>query len=486
MLVDLSQVKDTFYHLKAFDEEFLFGHAVDWALLCVLEDKLGRLIDLDPEKEQRALVEEFECIREWSPFDHPRWLAFEVEQQLQIRPYQYKVVRQLLDEPGSMVQLNMGMGKTRVLVPMLILEWASTEWLTRLNVLPQILHEAVEYYRKALVSSVQTMKLFTLPFHRSMTLDVSNESIISDELRLCHELNGFLVVSPQHRNSLLLKQYDHKVFVKGLALPTRDIIDESDAILHYNFQLVYALGDQVPLPDGPSRWNAMESLIVLLSECDFESLTDPKLVYRARVRPGTFPKLRFLQPFLADEVKRRELGRLLCRHLVHDPPYEFRWMRLIDGDDDRKALVDIFCQPELDAKQAIECNVLYQKHKQDVLAIRGCIAYGLLFHAMQARHRVNYGLSSKSGKKLAVPFSASETPKDRSEFSHPDMAVLYSTLSYLHTGLSFKQFESALKLLLEQGPTARRIVFQEWINAIENGVDSGTLKKFDAIEKIDL
>jgi hypothetical protein len=298
LLVEPLYVQRLFRRIQELNLKSLCTDAVDWALLCVLEDKLGRVLHLDSQKEKLALVDEFECIREWGPHDHPRWFAFEVEQQLQIRPYQYQVVRQLLDEPGSMVQLNMGLGKTRVLVPMLVLEWASKDWLTRLNVLPQIIHEAIEFYRKSLVSSVQSIQLYTLPFHRSMALDASNESILSDELRRCKESNGILVVTPQHRNSLLLKQYDQEVFIDGLALQTRDIIDESDSILHYNFQLVYALGEQVPLPDGPSRWNTMQTLILLLSENNFELLVDPKLADRVMVRPGVSQSFACCNPSL--------------------------------------------------------------------------------------------------------------------------------------------------------------------------------------------
>jgi hypothetical protein len=41
---------------------------------------------------------------------------------------------------------------------------------------------------------------------------------------------------PQHRNSLLLKQYDQDVFVDGLKESFVDILDESDAILSHDFQ----------------------------------------------------------------------------------------------------------------------------------------------------------------------------------------------------------------------------------------------------------
>eukprot|EP00882_Tetradesmus_deserticola_P023299 GHRQ01025352.1.p1 GENE.GHRQ01025352.1~~GHRQ01025352.1.p1 ORF type:complete len:119 (-),score=47.40 GHRQ01025352.1:254-610(-) len=62
--------------------------------------------------------------RTWDPAAHPKWLVFEVEGQLQIRPAQYDIAQHLLANPGAIMQLNMGEGKTRVILPMLALHWA--------------------------------------------------------------------------------------------------------------------------------------------------------------------------------------------------------------------------------------------------------------------------------------------------------------------------------------------------------------------------
>ena len=43
--------------------------------------------------------------------DYPFWLVFEVENDLQIRQDQYKVAQHLIDNPGDVIQLNMGLGK---------------------------------------------------------------------------------------------------------------------------------------------------------------------------------------------------------------------------------------------------------------------------------------------------------------------------------------------------------------------------------------
>lgn len=70
------------------------------------------------------LLQELLVKRIWDTTAHPKWLAFEVEGQLQIRPAQYHVAALLMQERGAITQLNMGEGKTRVILPMLAMHWA--------------------------------------------------------------------------------------------------------------------------------------------------------------------------------------------------------------------------------------------------------------------------------------------------------------------------------------------------------------------------
>lgn len=78
--------------------------------------------------------------RTWDVSAHPQWLVFEVEGRLQIRPAQVVLAKRLLaagrgadggddDARGPIAQLNMGEGKTRVCLPMMILELANSRHL---------------------------------------------------------------------------------------------------------------------------------------------------------------------------------------------------------------------------------------------------------------------------------------------------------------------------------------------------------------------
>ena len=73
------------------------------------------------------MLQELGVERTWNVEEHPLWLVFEAEGQLQIRPKQHYVAQQLIDnyKNGPILQLNMGEGKTRVILPMLVLHWAA-------------------------------------------------------------------------------------------------------------------------------------------------------------------------------------------------------------------------------------------------------------------------------------------------------------------------------------------------------------------------
>lgn len=97
--------------ISARDRLRLQDYILEWLRLCVLEDKLVRLSGLSDDKE--GLQKELRVFRNWDPSECPAWLVFEVEHCLQLWPEQAVVAKHLIDNTGSVVQLNMGMGKTR-------------------------------------------------------------------------------------------------------------------------------------------------------------------------------------------------------------------------------------------------------------------------------------------------------------------------------------------------------------------------------------
>jgi hypothetical protein len=71
------------------------------------------------------------------------------------------------------------------------------------------------------------------------------------------------------------------------------------------------------------------------------------------------------------------------------------------------------------------------------------------------RPRVEYGINERGLKRLAVPYRAADTPSERAEYGHPDVALCCTVLSYYYDGLSATQTMEAFTQLLEQGPSAQ-------------------------------
>ncbi|CAB9519066.1 Protein of unknown function (DUF3645) [Seminavis robusta] len=484
LVLDANSVAEVNPVLSAETRAEMRTQIVEWMMLCVLEDKLYRIINSSSDND---ILEELRAIRNWNPWDHLPWLVFEVEQRLQIRQYQYDVVKRLTDNPHTTIQLNMGLGKTSVLVPMLILEYVNSgECVVRINMLPSLVTVVEQIYKRSLTASAQHVRIMTFPFQRTFPLAEVHSKLLSEEITRCKVGRGCLLVTAQHRNSLLLKQHDSGMFVEGLREESLDVIDESDAILHQSFQLVYALGEQEPLPDGHARWSMAEAFLQILSEstCPYIASVrdDPSLVHSEGPGHGAFRGLRLLP---AVKEHQQSLGRALCKELVKSPPHEFLWMKSVPVAE-LEPLIDIMSNDQCPAKDLIEADLHLLKHKADILAARGSIAFGLLFHCLKARHRVHYGTETSRGK-LAVPFSASDTPKARSDYSHPDVQIIYTCLSYFHRGLTREQLREALICLQELGPTAQDTIYSSWINSIRGGsVNRNEMIKFDSIRKVDL
>jgi hypothetical protein len=108
------------------------------------------------------------------------------------------------------VQINMGEGKTRVIIPILILHWTlipSTS-VVRLYFLTQLLAEGFTHLHQYLWCSVLERKLFLLLFNRDIVLTSAMVQAMHYHVMLCLKSGGCLIVAPEHSQSLYLKWHE--------------------------------------------------------------------------------------------------------------------------------------------------------------------------------------------------------------------------------------------------------------------------------------
>lgn len=231
----------------------------------------------------------------------------------------------------------------------------------------------------------------------------------------------------------------------------------------------------------PTSTNRYSKLAKLLAKSDVA-------VEEATNRPEQFGHLRLL-PGPALEAIERDLHEALLDAVLSDPPYEMRWMSNLGVDGTfREKLVILVLDESVSAEQALEKKALADEaHWQQLMALRGLLAHGTLLHCLQMRPRVNYGVSRTAGakKRLAVPFRASNTPADRSEFRQSDVAIVYSVLSYYYDGLSPDEFRQVLAMLLEEIPeSAQADIYKIWLAEVQPAQED--VAKISDVLRVDL
>lgn len=169
----------------------------------------------------------------------------------------------------------MGEGKTRVILPLLLLHWAVASRdgaVVRLHFLSSLISEAYEFLHHSLTGSLLRRKLFLMPFNRDIQLTQRRAQAMRGCLERCRSEGGALLVTPEHRQSLYLKglelrgtRPDVSFEITGMAeMPFIDVYDESDELLHHRRQLIYAVGGLQKLPAQAERAQAVQALLRVL------------------------------------------------------------------------------------------------------------------------------------------------------------------------------------------------------------------------------
>ena len=446
---DLSAMACSFSKMKEFNsllspdaQNIVHSSILLWLELCVLDDKLKYLLSIKTldSSNMKLFLQEIMAKREWKIEEYPYWLVFEAEQGIRVRPEQYKIAHHLIKENGDVCQLNMGSGKTRVILPLLILFYSfttSTEHIPRLLLLSKLLNEGFEYFHRTLTASVLGLPTFLIPFQRDVELDMKNVAVINKMIERCKRDGGFIIMAPEHRLSFELKIKElyldsNKALSRKLQMVMGhqwcDIVDEVDEALHHRFQLVYSTGTVVPLPQGRHRWGCIQALLKVLRCIQIEGIR----VTKKSLAPGAFPLIQ-----VDEDIDLQKFRSCIVRSLLQNPPEELIWLKNHPKSD---LIGNIVSLPSADPNSIDLSN----EHLHDVLSLRGLVAYDILLHCLKKRHRVGYGInmnnlrSGKKSKRLAVPFRGADSPSLRAEFSHPEVVITLTTLAYIMTKVLIK------------------------------------------------
>ena len=197
------------------------------------------------------------------------------------------------------------------------------------------------------------------------------------------------------------------------------------------------------LPDGERRWMAVETVCrILHTDGEVRRILSPTTVCKRtdHASQAEFPRMQLIAGAHLDRVVPELIQRIaVC--LVESPPYRYQWLARIRKRLNKDALARFMTDAQESAESVLQgyTQELTDQEKADLLAFRGLLAHGILVHCLQKRFRVDYGLKAGAVKRMAVPYRASDTPSERSEFSQPDCAIVMTYLSYYYDGLTAQQ-----------------------------------------------
>ncbi|KAL8827109.1 MAG: hypothetical protein Q9170_007144 [Blastenia crenularia] len=413
----------------------------------------------------------------WNPHERPDWLLVEIENNFLIRQIQARVALEMIGPSSSsntLMQLNMGEGKSSVIIPLIAAALADGKQLLRVVVLRSLTRQAQDTITRRL-GGLARRPIYFMPFSRKTKIDTSIVTQMKALHVECMKSCGILLVQPEHILSFklmgierLVSEENHENHIAFTLLETqawldaqcRDVLDESDEILDVKFQLIYTLGTQRSMDGQPDRWLIMQGIFDSVQHrATCLKLTHQDQIELEKQGNSSFPIIRLLSL----EVRELLIGGVfedICASKVPGlvlsslPPDVRQAVFLFIVDQD---------VAETDCKTIqTYCNddeVLFKK----LLLVRGLIAGGILLHALHAkRWSVNYGLHLTRCL-CAVPYRAKGVPAATAEFGHPDMTIALTCLSYYFTGLTDHQLKTCLNVLQKaDDPSAE---YRTWTKA---------------------
>ena len=423
----------------------------------------------------------------WSPSQYPDWLLLEIESNLLIRPDQVDVALATItpaSAANSVLQMNMGQGKTSCIIPMVALVLANGSNLARVVVPKALLLQTAQILQSRL-GGLLNRELRHVPFSRK-TSTVEPKIFAYHQIHRDMQKNsGIMVCLPEHHLSFMLsgqqRLLDNRIpeaipminIQSWLSKVSRDVLDESDFTLAVSTQLIYPSGAQISVDGHPHRWLVVEQLLRLVDlELDGLCASFPSSIEVVRRSRGGYPLLYFLRQDVEEELIRRLTSSICngCSGIIQVESIE---------KGDRIAIKDFISAPKPRAESTNRVGRLCPDKihiRKTVYLLRGLLVNRILMMCLKKRWNVQYGLHPGRDP-IAVPFNAKGVPSEQSEWGHPDVAILFTCLAFYYDGLSQKQLRQALEHLLKSDDPSCE--YDRWTEHAANLPDS--LREWNAI-----
>ena len=143
----------------------------------------------------------------WKPEDYIDWLLLEIDFNLIIREDQLQVAQAMIASPSTIsnfvLQMNMGQGKSSVIIPMVATALAKEGNLVRVVVPRSLLLQAAQLLSSRLGGLINR-RIKHIPFSRKSRTDIESIKAYRGLHRDLHKRRGVLLALPEHLLSFRL------------------------------------------------------------------------------------------------------------------------------------------------------------------------------------------------------------------------------------------------------------------------------------------
>ncbi|KAL7929432.1 hypothetical protein V8C35DRAFT_331665 [Trichoderma chlorosporum] len=424
--------------------------------------------------DQPAMVEELHNIghENWDPVkEDADWLLLEIDSNILIRTDQVDVARAIIapdSGQNSVLQMNMGRGKTSCIMPMAAAILANGDNVSRLIVPKSLVMQTANMMHSRLGGLVGR-EICHIPFSRQTPTTATILGLYEQLHRDIQKSKGLILTSHEYVLSFRLSGLqrladDNKIreattminFQSWLNRHCRDILDECDFTLSPKTQLNYPSGSEKPYDGQQFRWLVAEGLLSMVSE------------YIPRLQaafPGSMEILASSSWFPAVQFLRNDAEDELHRLLVDDisgGKAPFLHTECDIGEYTQAAIKQVVSGRKFDEWTFDKATGAFSNPEsaaKKLLIVRGLVTRRILLLCLSKRWNVQYGLHPNRPP-LAVPFAAKGVPSELSEYGHPDVAIVLTCLSFYSAGLSYEQFRQGLQSVLASEDAASE--YEKW------------------------
>lgn len=439
---------------------------ISYGLEIVKLQQLIRMKGALGKQDNRMLYQEYNNCGHvnWHASDYPDWLLLEVDSNFKIRKEQATVALEIISPSSgsnSVLQMNMGQGKTSVIMPMVASVIAGRDTLARLLVPKSLLSQTAQILQ-ARLGGLLGREITHIPFSRRTP---TTPDLISEYRRLHDDMfqrSGIMLGIPEHilsfKLSGLQRLADSKIteavqmvnIQRWMNKVCHDVLDECDFTLAVRTQLIYPSGSQLMVDGHPDRWEVTMSVLDLVAHHIRLLVRDfPQSIDIVERSSADFPMAYFL---------RKDVEDCLIQALVDSICYgRMAILPIHSCTNEEKDAIRTFISYETVNSSIHECvSRLFPNKPQirkNIYLLRGLFARGILLLCLKKRWNVQYGLHPHRDP-MAVPFYAKGVPSDQAEWGHPDVAILFTCLSFYYQGISKDQLRQSLGAILKSDDPA--------------------------------